>query len=99
MIRLPGKDSALRLLCGLFLLAQGSALAGKYPVAAVEASAACHASARQAAVAGLLVAAAKGRKVEYGGAVLQRDVHCYVHTTPVTSNRPNRLDYAVRRGQ
>jgi proteasome lid subunit RPN8/RPN11 len=78
------------------LLAAASAPAANYPVAIVGADAVCHESIQAAATAGLFAAAARSRKVEYGGAVFQRDSGCFVHSIPVTSNQPARLDYLVR---
>jgi hypothetical protein len=74
--------------------AQG--LAADYPVTTVQADAACHDSIQAAATAGLLAAAARSRKVEYGGAVFQRDSRCFVHSIPVTSHQTGHLDYRVR---
>ena len=79
----------------LLVLVAGPAIAARHPLAAVAYNAACHESIHAAAVAGLLAAAAKSRRVEYGGAVFQRNVGCYVHSIPVTSNRRSELEYRV----
>jgi hypothetical protein len=78
------------------LLAAARAPVANYPVAIVGADAACHDSIQAAAMAGLLAAAASSRKVEYGGAVFQRDSRCFVHSIPVTSRQPSNLNYRVR---
>jgi proteasome lid subunit RPN8/RPN11 len=67
-----------------------------YPVAALAPDAACHGSVREAAVAGILRAAAASGRVEYGGAVFERGNGCHVHSTPVTSNEANRVAYVIR---
>ena len=46
-------------------------------------------------MAGILQAAASSERVEYGGAVFERSHGCYVHSTPVTSNEPGRVAYAI----
>jgi hypothetical protein len=67
-----------------------------YPVSVVARDAACHASTRAAAAAGIMVAAGMGRRVEYGGAVFRHGAHCFVYSAPVTSHQPNRVEYIVR---
>lgn len=83
-----------RLLCMAAVFAPTVA-ASSQPVAVVVADGICYSSVQEAAVAGLLAAAAGGTRVEYGGAILQRDAHCFVHSAPVTSNLPDRLGYVV----
>jgi len=97
MTRLPRKPVPLRLhagLCCVFLV-PALARAATMPVARIATAAICHDSIQAAAVAGLQAAAASSIRVEYGGVVFQRDAHCFVHSIPVTSNQPSRLDYVV----
>jgi hypothetical protein len=86
----------VQLLCGALLLASGSVLSTPLPVATVEPDAVCHQSLQDAAIAALLAAVAKSRRVEYGGAVFQRGPSCFVHSIPVTNNLPSRLEYKIR---
>ena len=86
----------LRSIGALSLLFAAFAVAARHPLATVEPTAACHDSPQAAAEAGLLAAAAKSRRVEYGGAVFQRDARCFVHSIPVTSNLPSQLEYRVQ---
>jgi proteasome lid subunit RPN8/RPN11 len=95
MTRLPWK---VGLLPAMLMVISASAPAKPRPVATVAPDAYCHASVRDAAIAGLRVATAKSRKVEYGGAVFERNADCFVHTTPVTSNHPSQLEYALEIG-
>jgi len=88
--------AALPSIGGLWLLLAASAVAARHPLATVDPAAVCHDSIQAAAVAGLLAAIAKSRRVEYGGAVFQRDVRCFLHSIPVTSNRPSQLEYRVQ---
>jgi hypothetical protein len=83
-------------LCATWMSGPSRAQVHPHPVAAAAADAACHGSVREAAVAGILLAAASGSKVEYGGAVFERSHGCYVHSIPVTSNEPNRVAYVIR---
>jgi len=70
--------------------------AAAYPVSIVTRDAICHASLREAAAAGIRVAAAMSQHVEYGGAVFQVDAHCFVYSEPVTSHQPSRVEYTVQ---
>jgi hypothetical protein len=56
----------------------------------------CHASIREAATAGIRIAARMSRRVEYGGAVFQHGEHCFVYSQPVTSHQPTRVEYLVQ---
>jgi hypothetical protein len=67
-----------------------------YPVSVVTRDAVCHASMREAAAAGLRAAAAMSRRVEYAGAVFQLDAYCFVYSEPVTSHKPNSVEYIVQ---
>lgn len=84
-----------RLLCTVFVLLARMAAASGYPMVAIDPGAVCHPSVQEAAVAGLLAAATSSRRVEYGGAIFQRDAHCFVHSVPVTNNLADRLGYVV----
>jgi hypothetical protein len=77
-------------------LLPSTASASGYPVSEVARDAACHASVRDAAMAGIMVAAGMSRRVEYGGAVLRSGPQCYVYSAPVTSRHRNRVEYIVR---
>jgi hypothetical protein len=66
-----------------------------HPAAIAGPGALCHRSVEDAAVAGLVAAVLKSRRVEYGGAIFQREAGCFVHSSPVTTNEPNRLEYVV----
>jgi len=70
--------------------------ASTLPLVTIDAHAACHASVREAAMAGLTTAAAMSWKVEYGGAVFRRADGCFVASDPVTNREPARLKYRVR---
>jgi hypothetical protein len=83
-----------RLLCMACVFPWMVAASG-HPATVVDAHAICHSSAQEAAVAGLLAAAASSRRLEYGGAIFRRDADCFVHSVPVTSNLPDRLGYVV----
>lgn len=72
------------------------ACAREFPVSVVTHEATCHASIREAATAGILVAAGSSRRVEFGGGVLQRGAHCFVYSVPVTSHQPGRVEYIIR---
>jgi hypothetical protein len=80
----------------MWLLAASAGQVVAHPVATITPGAVCHPSIREAAIAGIRAAAAIDWKVEYGGAVFERGPQCFVHSTPVTSNQPNRVEYAIR---
>jgi proteasome lid subunit RPN8/RPN11 len=92
--REAGRIAALS--CAALTLIAPAGSAAVHPVAAANPDAVCHGSIREAAVAGILEAAQRSRRVEYGGAVFQHRAKCFVHSEPVTSNQPNRLDYVIR---
>jgi proteasome lid subunit RPN8/RPN11 len=93
-LRQVGRIAALS--CMAWTLIAPAGLTAVYPVAMATPDAVCHGSIREAAVAGILDAAQRSRRVEYGGALLQYGAQCFIYTDPVTSNRPNRLDYVIR---
>jgi hypothetical protein len=82
--------------CTALMLAVPMVLAATRPVTTVAPDAVCHGSVREAAIAGIRVAAEMGWRVEYGGAVFERGQQCFVHSEPVTSNLPNRVEYTIR---
>jgi proteasome lid subunit RPN8/RPN11 len=93
-LRQAGRIAVLS--CVAWTLIAPAGQAAVHPVAMATPDAVCHGSIREAAVAGILEAAQRSRRVEYGGALLQYGTQCFIYTDPVTSNQPNRLDYVIR---